>query len=208
MKRILALLLAAVMMLSLAACGGEGGSAETTEPAGPILGETSGNTYTNTYFGMGCTLDDSWIVANEDELAQIMGTTTEMLSEAALEADGVGYSFYASKEDGLTTLNIVMENLGKLYGMLLDEKSYAETSVEQLPAAFEAMGMTDVTTEITTVTFAGSEHTAIKLSGVIYDINFYETLVCVKQGSYIAVVTAASYYEDTTADILAQFQAA
>lgn len=208
MKKLLALLLAAVMLLSMTACGGEGGEAETTEPAGPAVGTISGNTYTNTFFGMGCTLDSTWTVADQAQMMEIFGVAEDLLSDAALDSDGMAYSFYAAKEDGLTTLNIVLENLGMVYGMLLDEQGYVETAVKQLPATFEALGMTNVSTEITTLSFAGGNHAAIKLSGDLYGITFYETLVCVKQGSYIAVVTAASYYEDTTGDILALFQAA
>lgn len=219
MKRIFALLLAAVMLLSLAACGGEEtpagtgdpGTPATTEaakPAAPILGVTDGNTYTNAYFGMGCTLDESWSVANETQLAEIFGATEETLSDLALDTKGLGYAFYASKDEGLTSMNIVMENLGLIYGSVLSEQAYVEQSAAGLPAAMENLGMTNVKAEAITVTFAGSEHAAIKLTAEMSGIAFYETLVCVKQDRYIAVITAASYVEDSTADILAQFHAA
>lgn len=207
MKKLFSLLLAALMLFGITACG-TSDPQETTEPAGPILGITEGNTYTNAFFGMGCTMDESWIVANEEQLAQIMGVTTDALTEANLDSSGTAYSFYAASSDGLSSVNIVMENLGLVYGTILDAKTYAETSAQQLPAAMESLGLSNVTTEVTTVTFAGQEHTAIKLSAAMSGINFYETLVCIKQGSYMAVITAASYYENTTDDILANFQPA
>lgn len=205
MKKILSAVLALAVLLALTACGSPA-PAEPTVPVGPVLGVTEGSTYTNDFFGMTCTFRDGWLVADEEQLAQIMGVTTDALTQANLDTTGSAYSLYASAADGLSSVNIVMENLGTVYGMILDTKTYAENSVKQLPAALEAVGMSNVTAQVTTATFAGREETAVTIQATMSGVNFYETMICLKQGSYIAVVTAASYYEDTTADILAVFE--
>lgn len=247
MKKILCLLLAAVMILSMTACGGEPEETkapkETTEPTvattavpetepatepttepvtepatepatepeqtNPVLGVINGNTYENQYFGFGCELDSSWYVATKEEIAQIMGLTSDVLNdggfELQLETSGVAYGLYAMKGDGLTSLNMVVENLGLLYSLTMDEKTYAETAAKQLPDAFAAMGMTDVKAEVVTISFAGKDHVAITLEGNMSGVMFYETLVCVKAANYIAVITAGSYQENTTKDILNGF---
>ena len=45
------------------------------------------------------------------------------------------------------------------------------------------------------------------IKGKALGVPVYELLACVKVGDYVAVVTACTYGEDTTADILAAFQA-
>ena len=41
---------------------------------------------------------------------------------------------------------------------------------------------------------------------LLQDVPLEETLVCVKVGDYVAVVTAVSYTQDSSADILAAFR--
>lgn len=115
------------------------------------------------------------------------------------------YGLYATANEGLVTMNIVFENLGLLYGTVLSEENYASLSVGQLPDALESAGFADVTAETSTCTFAGAEHAAVTVHGTYSDIDCYEKLVCVKVGSYIAVITVASYYEDITGDLLALY---
>lgn len=225
MKKQLSLLLAIVMLLSLTACGSaeetpaptntaapeETTAAPTEKPvsASEVIGSVNGQSYTNPYFGMGCQLEDTWSIATTEEMAEIIGLTQDALRESeysdVLEDSGLVYDLYASASDGLTTVNVTIENLGLLYGLTMDEAAYAEASVKQFPAALEAVGMTDVTTEITSISFAGSEHTAVRVHCLYSDVDFYETLVCVKKGNYMAVITAASYFDDITGNVLDSF---
>ena len=230
MKKIFALLLALAMLLSLSACGGsaakEPQQPEATEPAAepasepaengaeedePILGvyDEAAYVYTNEFAGLACQLDESWTVLDQAQIAEVMGLASELVTDEdaknVLENSGAVHPFYAFTDEGLVTLNMGIENLGLLYGVLLDEKTYAEKGAEQLAPALESMGMSDVSTEITTISFAGGEHTAIRVYGLFQGVDFYETLVCVKVKSYIATITAGSYLEDVTGDVLAMF---
>lgn len=267
MKRILALLLAAVMLLMLCACGGDDDNKdkdsekdeetvedvngetqedkdededETTETetdteteaadsdaegdtegdtegdevidiSSPIVGDVSGNVYANEFFGIGCELSTDWHVADQEEMATIMGWTVDALGgdefEKALEQSGFVFSFYATASEGLVSLNVGIENLGVLYGLMLSEEEYIDISVPQLPAALEAIGVTGVTTEKTVVELAGAEHPAVLVKGDYYGTPLCETIVAVKSGNYMAVVTAASYVEDITDTILGEFYA-
>jgi hypothetical protein len=122
-----------------------------------------------------------------------------------LETSGVIYDMYAMAGDGLCTVNVVLENLTIMQTLAITEKEYMEASVGQLPAALQSMGVGDVTAELTEITFAGQPHAAIKVHGTIQGVDLYETLVCVKQGTYIACITSVSYMEDTTESVLAWF---
>ena len=58
----------------------------------------------------------------------------------------------------------------------------------------------------TTLPFAGAEHYGITISAEMQGVPLEETLVCVKVGDYVAVVTAVSYTQDSSVDILAAFR--
>ena len=83
-----------------------------------------------------------------------------------------------------------------------------ELSVEQVPAALESYGFTDVTAQLTTVDFAGQKNVpAVAVSAMNGDIATYELLVCLKAGNYSFSVTLCSFTEDVTADMAALFTA-
>ena len=189
----------------------QGGESEA--PSEPVLGVyyADSNTYENELLGLGCRLEEDWRVYSADEMAQLNGMMADMMTDEAiaeqLESSGYVQAFYAQLGEDPVTVNITVENLGLLYGTLLDERQYAELSIDQLPSVLESIGLEDLTTEITTTTFLGSEHTAINVHGQIQGLDFYETLVCVKVNRYMACVTAASYLADVTGDVLDMFYA-
>lgn len=113
-KKILALLLALVMVLSMTACGSDAeppkgvitpnedtttageteapgedaGSADTgSEDAGDSfsLGTMQGGTYENAYAGFGCRLDETWVYKTAQELQDVSGMTQEMFEGSDLD---------------------------------------------------------------------------------------------------------------------------
>ena len=124
-----------------------------------------------------------------------------------LKKANVVHLFYATADGGHRSVNVVLENAGVVNGVLLDEKTYMAMSVEQLPAALQSMGLTNVTAETTTVSFAGADHAAVRVHGKLSNVNFYEKIVCIKVGGYFGLVTVASYHEDQTDALLKMFAA-
>lgn len=177
----------------------------------PIMGvyDPDSNTYVNELIGLGCRLDEDWYVYDADEIASLNGMMADMMTDETiaeqLESSGYVQPFYAQLGDDPVTVNITVENLGLLYGALLDEQQYIELTIDQLPSVLESIGLTDITSEITSTTFMGSEHTAVNITGQMQGAAFYETMVCVKVDRYMACVTAASYLADVTGEILDMF---
>lgn len=209
-KRIFALVLVIALALSLTACSSAGKSGSTDEKE-LTLGviDDDNKTYTNEFLGLKCQLDESWDIFDAQQMAQLQGVVADLLSDTDLSEQlndaGTAQIFYAQAEGGLKTVNIVIENMGILYGSLMDEKEYAEAGVEQIAPAFEGIGLTEINTNITSMKFAGKDHTAITLHGSLGGTDFYETIICYKIGNYIANITAGSYTSDATNDILAMF---
>ena len=92
MKKLFALLLAAAMVLSMAACGSQkddqAGGAVTpgvTGDAVPDMGTVSGGTYTNRFAGISCTLDDSWYFYTDEQIDELNGFVRESTSDEELK---------------------------------------------------------------------------------------------------------------------------
>ena len=181
-KKLAALTLALLMTLSMAACGSQkddqAGGAVTpgvTGDAVPDMGTVSGGTYTNRFAGISCTLDDSWYFYTDEQIDELNGFVRESTSDeelkARLESSSSVQDMYAASTDGLMTINVVFTNMGLLGGSTVTPQDVAELSVEQVPAALESYGFTDVTAQLTTVDFAGQKNVpAVAVSAMNGDI--------------------------------------
>lgn len=205
LSRFSALLLAVLMPLSLAACGGGGQSTDKEFSAGV----TDGNTYTNEYFGFAATLDENWTMLTKDQITQVTGQTAEALDDdnlAKMYDDGkVVMEMYGVRSDN-STVNITVENLGTINGAKYDESGYVDESLKQLPDQLSAGGFTDIKTEKTTVTFAGTEHDGIIITASVQSTAVHEVLACVKVGNYVAVITAVTFGDSNPSEILDLFK--
>lgn len=206
LSRFSALLLAVLMPLSLAACGGGGQSTDKEFSAGV----TDGNTYTNEYFGFAATLDENWTMLTKDQITQITGQTAEAFDDenlAKMYEDGkVVMEMYGVRSDN-STVNITVENLGTINGAKYDESGYVDESLKQLPDQLSAGGFTDIKTEKTTVTFVGTEHDGITITANVQSTAVHEVLACVKVGNYVAVITAVTFGDSNPSEILDLFKA-
>ena len=187
MKRAAGLLLALVLVLSMAACGkkdGDGGDSQS-----------------------GCQLSDDWTYYTDEQLAELSGVVAESSEEMqkAMEDGKSTYDMFASAMEGLVTINVVYEDLGALYGKLLDEAGYLEIAVPKLEDALASMGLSNVKVEQTPVQFAGLVREGAVISGEMDGVPMYETLVCIKQEGYMCCVTMCSWTEDITADLVELF---
>lgn len=171
---------------------------------------TDGNTYTNEYFGFAATLDENWTMLTKDQITQVTGQTAEILDDdnlAKMYDDGkVVMEMYGVRSDN-STVNITVENLGTINGAKYDESGYVDESLKQLPDQLSAGGFTDIKTEKTTVTFAGTEHDGIIITASVQSTAVHEVLACVKVGNYVAVITAVTFGDSNPSEILDLFKA-
>ena len=216
MKKITAMLLVLVMVLSLCACGEKdvAGTVSPQEEQPDVefqLGVTTGGKYESKFLGIGCSLDDSWSFASQEELAQMIGATAEMFDNEEyaeqMENTDMFYDMAAATDDGLVNINIIIQNMGLLYGMALSEEKYIELAQEDLEEQLSSAGFTLEGSEAGTVIFAGQERSGLHLSSTYQGISYYCQQVYIKQGNYMSIVTLASFYEDITGSMLDYFYA-
>ena len=175
------------------------------------MGDFADGVYSNDFLGISCRVGAKWTVYSDAQLAQLNGLVLDIMTDAdiveQLKKSNVAYLFYATAEGGHLSANVVLENVGVVNGVLLDEKTYMTLSAEQLPAALQSMGLTNATVEEITVHFAGADRPAVRVQGKFSGVNFYEKIVCIKAGDYFGVVTVASYHNDKTDMLLGLFMA-
>lgn len=201
MRKFVAMLLALCMVFCLCACGGE-------KQAEVKTGTVNGYTYENAFLGIGCELDENWTYATQDELAQMIGQTAEIFDDdyaEKLKNADMFYDMMAVAGEGLVSINIVIQNIGLIYGTALSEEKYLEVAEEQMEEQLGSAGMENVQSERITADFAGAERSGIHISCTIQGVPYYCTQMCIKQGKYIASISLCSFSEDLGSDMMGYF---
>ncbi len=234
-KRILAATLALVMLLALLAgcAGGETTpsaqpsvdevlpSPEASEPADDGDGEelfqagtAEDGVYTNEMLGLGCTLDEEWTFASEEEIAATFGIAKELIEQAetGVELDDAQTftDLYVYADAGARNINVQVQTLGALEGGIMGKISEETLLDSVLPVLEETMtsayaGFGTVTCEKADVRFLDEDHKAISMVTEAEDMTMYQKQVYLPQGRYVAIVTCTSAGEDTTDEMLELF---
>lgn len=201
MKKAMSLILVLALVLVLPA-------AAMAEEDSFGVGSSEGNSYWNESLKIGCTMDENWYFYTDEEIMENMQATTDMLKEDLAEAvkeAGTMMDMMAANMETGDNVNVNLERLSVANALLFTEDKYLELSMTQLGDALEQMGLENVNLEKDEMEFMGGKHPCIHLTGSIEGIDLFETLVAVKTGRTMIVITACSYFEDVTADILSNF---
>lgn len=198
----------------------EAAPAEEEEAAEPeeevaaeeMVGEKTASSYVNKGLGISAEVPDNWVVLDDEQTAQMMGLVADNFSETGLadqlRDSGSLCDLYALATDQSgDNVNIMIQDLGVIYGIVLDEDRYIDMNLGQLEPTLVQMGMTDISMEKETVSFAGSDHPAILISANYNGVAVYERLVALKVGSYMSAITAFSMDKDRLDGILGFFKA-
>ena len=205
----------------LAAAAPEEAPKEEASEAAPSSGEdeekplergvSSGNRYESEFLGIGCELDDGWMIYGDTELEALMGFTAGFMkdenSREALEQMDGFFDFCASANQGLCSMNILLQNMGRLYGHVLSEDSFIDSNLESFAGQLEANGMANVQVEEISLEFAGKERRAIHSVSEFNGAPYYTTSLCLKAGNYMGIVTLSSYNEDICSSFADYFYA-
>lgn len=203
MKRVFTLFLALAMVLTLA---GISPAARAEDEFN--FGSTQDNTYWNETLKIGCTLDENWYFLNEEEILQANSMTAEKLdgklAEMVKEGGSMIDMFAQNLETG-ATVNLVVERLSVVNSLVIDEKKYLDISQSTLDEAMAQMGIEDVEITQESMDFLGQEHQSIVITGSFNGVPVCETMVVVKSGRNMTIITVFSAVEGEVEEVLASF---
>lgn len=203
MKRVFTLFLALAMVLTLA---GISPAARAEDKFN--FGSTQDNTYWNETLKIGCTLDENWYFLNEEEILQANSMTVEKLdgklAEMVKEGGSMIDMFAQNLETG-ATVNLVVERLSVVNSLVIDEKKYLDISQPTLDEAMVQMGIEDVEITQESMDFLGQEHQSIVITGSFNGVPVCETMVVVKSGRNMTIITVFSAVEGEVEEVLASF---
>ena len=174
MKKLLALVLAAVMLLSFTACGGL--------KAEDVMGTLKDGHYKNTTLGIQLFSPAGWEFTDAEKLVTELGGETDLEN-----ATGAVYDMMVTNPLNGDNIIVGFENLGNIYGSVLSEQEYLEKSKEQV----DGDGLTSV--KIDKVEIAGQTMNCLKLEydnegGVIKQV------VAVKKcENFMGIITITSF---------------
>lgn len=194
MKKFFALLIALMMVLSLAACSGSGEPEEFV----PARGTVEDGIYKNEAFGIGFKADSDWYFYSDEEIASSMGkTVAELFPEdfaENLESTEIIYDIYGADYYTGSTISINFENTIAVYEGEIDEESYLEIVKSQIETTLS--GMEILRNEIGTTSVSGKEVPCLFVEIGLSGTTVYEAVIAKKAGSWIGVITLASVTED------------
>lgn len=203
-------------MILLTGCGGAE-SQTNTEPASyktEIRGTVQtlpseyeegscGVIYRNAAFGFGCVLNENWICADEEMMTARQNAARTALDSA--EQGGFFVDFYASAADESASIEVIVENMGVLYGAIWDESQYRKHSLERIEGVLSVCGVQYGTVEPMDIQFTGEERPAILVTGSVGDVPMYQRQVYIKHGDYMTILSVTCFQIDISDAILALF---
>ena len=118
------------------------------------------------------------------------------------------YDFYAQKPDGTQTINILIQNLGLLYGTVMDEETFVDMSTKSLEAQLEDAGFSNISWEINTIDLGGQTRHGMLIQADVNGMTYQAQQAYIKVGSYIAVITLGDFTGEGPAALAELFSAA
>lgn len=201
MKRAISFLLALAMVLALPL-----GAFAEDDSFG--VGASEGNSYWNESLSLGCTLGDEWYFYTDEEIMESVQQTAGQLKDEMAEAikDGGSFIDMMAMDTGTgTNVNVTLERLSISNALLIGEAQYIRGCSEQLGEALGQLGLENLDMQADEMDFLGQKHPCLRITGTVQGIPFFETMAVVKHGRTIIIVTACSYYEDSTDAVIGCF---
>ena len=210
MKKALSILIAAVLILTVGGCAGAG---EKSDAAEFSRGVVKGSSYISEFAGFSAELPEEYEFYTDEQIAEVNGVTADALDgqnsdvfKNALESGQSLTDMFAAGADGLSTVNVTIENLEVSGNKDMTESEYAALGSEQLKKALENIGYSVSDIKSAEKEFAGAKHPAITVEWQYSGRKGYETVICKKVGKYMVNVTACTWEENTTDFLISCFK--
>ena len=203
MKKISALILALVLVLSFAGCSGNENENSGSENFVPEIGTVENGIYENAAFGIKFEAGENWYFLTDSEIATAMGVAAEeMFGEGAeITGDNI-YDIYCVENESGTTVSVNHENLGTV-AEFTDENYYLETVMTQLISTGTENGVVDA--KISEIKVGEKEAPCLYIELDYNGETIYQYLLVKKNGSWMSSVSIASLTVEGLDETLGKF---
>ena len=171
------------------------------------LGTNDGTIYENAYFGIGCKLDDQWVMQTDEQILELNNLVADKVSDKFAEVFESGVVITDMMATNVNQVDTVNTGIEKLNGvaMLVDENKYIELSDPQVVEMLGSMGIENITSTRMETEVAGKKRATLLIQGEYSGVPVYEKMVCIKKSGYMFVMTACTWGEDKTDEVLSNF---
>ena len=191
MKRLVPLCLACLLLLT--ACGSN---------AVPVtLGTVSDTTYESAFLELGFVLPEGFRFSTKEEIAEQYGVTYD---EQSLDTTRVIYDMAAYDEQG-DAVSVSIERIALMNDPVSSAKEYLQNLADAMGLQLEQMNFTDVSAELTTLTFADKDTDALVIRADFSGTTFHQTYLCERRGDVLATVSILSLDETLYGTLLNSF---
>ena len=160
-----------------------------------LAGKITGNKYKNAYFNVGCKIPDSYEFLTKEQIDKNNQNTKALTkSKAVADALDSGSTLVDMQAANYQTNSNMIFVLSKTQAITkgMSEEEYFTAVSPALLDQMSNLGMTDLSAECVTVTFAGSEHTANFISGSLNGTTLYQYQIVLIEDAYTANVSVSS----------------
>lgn len=203
MKKILALLLAAAMLLCFGGCSEEEPTYEEISEVTPARGTVDENGfYKNEAFGVSFAAEKDWYFLSDEEIAQSMGLAAEKIYSGEIPegADNI-YDVYCVDMETNTTVSVNYEDLGTI-GQFTEPNEYLEMVVTQLLSAGEDSGIAE--SELSVTEIDGEKVPCLNITMEFSGMEIYQRVIVKKIGTWVGTVTLATLDEAEVDELCAK----
>lgn len=181
---------------------------ESAVPAN-VRGSSSGYHYSNSYWGIQCTLGSDWDLLSDEKILKINGLNANASVaeyEKAMNSASEGMIDMLATDD---TGSLLQVHLGRI---TLQESFFSETVLlneakdSLLKSLTDLQAVTIQTSDISEISLAGKTHPCVHAVGRYENTPLYMTVVLLKRETNVAFVGAWSFTTDNTTQLLSCFQ--
>lgn len=188
-------------------------STEATEPAPtePVpdfaRGVVEDGTYRNTFLGLAFAPGDGWQFTQGYQILQYNGLSSSLSEEEilkALQALPRCQDMEAMSWRSRATVKVDLEKLSEK-NLFMTVQDFIEAAQENLEAGYTQQGFTELTSQITSQNFCETPYPVMKTVGSFMGSTMYKTVVFLRVGDYVGMITVSTWDEDQSDEILSGF---
>ena len=214
-KKTIAIVLFCALFVVMTTGAGSSEPAKTAPAEAAPLGVVGEEGYVNEYFGVGFDLPEEWSFYTDEELAEMMNVTVQVIQDEEFQElmtksmeDGNAVTNMAAKDSlGLHNVNMRVTKMTDDSLLSFSEETILEMLTAPVKEMLESAGYEDLELEIGEVEFAGQTKPILYITGRFYNIPMYQGELLLLGEEYYAVLTFTSAMENELDEQFVQWHA-